>query len=228
MLEALAVGAPVLCSGRYSGLFGDSVLCVDATDATMISQKLLRDPLRVEGIAERGRQFVRKNFSAARFNMFISEQLDATSIWRVEGMAKLEAKVLLAIGAASILFSLVGGVFLFAMMGELHWSQLLAVAAIAILIDGATILVWVLFPARRQIRRERVHVTKLVLRELGILGADVREGVDSLRNALESVQHQEVDQGERQRKILNTLRSESRSHRARIEKIAATQNRSSV
>lgn len=80
MLEALAVGAPVLCSGRYSGLFGDSVLCVDATDATMISQKLLRDPLRVEGIAERGRQFVRENFSAARFNMFISEQLDATSI----------------------------------------------------------------------------------------------------------------------------------------------------
>lgn len=138
-------------------------------------------------------------------------------------MAKLEAKVLLAIGAASILFSLVGGVFLFAMMGELHWSQLLAVAAIAILIDGATILVWLL--AARQIRRERVHATKLVLRELGILGADVREGVDSLRNALESVQHQEVDQGERQRKILNTLRSESRSHRARIEKIAATQNR---
>lgn len=79
IIEALAVGTPVLCSRRYGALFGDAVLAVEEDEATRAVHDFYEDSTLLNNAIARGRSLVRRKFSPDKYREFIVGQLAATS-----------------------------------------------------------------------------------------------------------------------------------------------------
>src|SRR5699024_4760844 len=136
-------------------------------------------------------------------------------------MMRLDAKDILAISAVSAAIALNVGLFVLIMQGKFHWSQILVFGATAVVTFGVTALLWMIFA--RRVRAERVHGTKLILRELVKRDAGLKKEMTSLRGGIDSVRERSVGLDERQRKVLNVVRSESQASRERLAEMVANQ-----
>lgn len=136
-------------------------------------------------------------------------------------MMKLDAKALLAIGAISVAIALAAAFLLYASVGNRGLNILIVFVGVTALISGASVLVWLL--NARQIRADRAHGVKLILRDFAKRDASFRAELNSLREVLETVRKRNGDLDERQRKLQNVIRSEYHTSRERLAEIIVAQ-----
>lgn len=126
-------------------------------------------------------------------------------------MVKPNVKVNLALAGVALATASVATVLLVALQGSTHWSQLLVFVATAVLGFASALLLWLL--GARQLRVQRAHVTKTILKGIASLEADSKRDIAALRDDVGAVREQNVALDKRQRKLLNVVRSEAAAER---------------
>lgn len=75
VLEALALGTPVITDSERAALYNHAVLVAEPADAVQVATDLIADRVRCEEVAEIGRSFVRDNFNPEVFYEFMSHRV---------------------------------------------------------------------------------------------------------------------------------------------------------
>lgn len=141
-------------------------------------------------------------------------------------MVKPDAKVCLALVGIAVAAASVATVFLAVLQGAPHWEQLLLFIVAAVLGFASALLLWTL--VARQLRVERAHSTKAILKGIASIEDAATRNIAALRDEVGAVRDQNVALDERQRKSLNVVRSEASATHARLDALHKLAERDAV
>lgn len=130
-------------------------------------------------------------------------------------MVTPNVKVNLALAGVALATASAATVFLVTLQGSTHWGQLLVFVATAALGFASVLLLWLL--GAHQLRVQRAHVTKTILKGIARLEVDSKRDIAALRDDVGAVREQNAVLDERQRKLLNVVRSEAAAERERLD-----------
>lgn len=136
-------------------------------------------------------------------------------------MVKPDAKAILALAGVALAVASAAAIFLMALQGSPQWVQLLVFVVAAVFGFASALLFWML--GARQVRVERSRITKTILDGLATIEADSKRDIADLREGVGVVRDQNDALAERQRKMLNVVRSEASAERGRLDALIEAQ-----